>query len=168
MPDSDPSPSLEARLRAVEDTLAIQKLKARYAELVDSRYHRGAPRPAEELVPIAEEIAALFSEDAVWDGGPAMGRCEGRAAIAERMRAPTLLFSRHFFLSPQIEVDGDRATARWDLLSPCTTQDGRPHWMLGSESDTYVRQANRWLHSHMKLDVTFLAPHETGWQKILT
>ncbi|MDJ0785292.1 MAG: nuclear transport factor 2 family protein [Myxococcota bacterium] len=163
---NDPRPGLEERVQALEDALAIQNLKARYAELVDRRYHRGAARPAEEIAPIADEIAALFTEDAVWDGGAAMGRCEGRAAIAERMREPTLLFSWHFFLKPRIEVSGDRATARWDILSPCTTQDGRPHWMAGTEDDVYVREGGVWLHHQMKLGVVFLAPHETGWQKI--
>ena len=61
--------TLEARLRVLEDAEAIRSLKARYAELVDERYARGAPRSPEEVEPIARKIAELFSEDAVWDGG---------------------------------------------------------------------------------------------------
>ena len=82
------------------------------------------------------------------------------------MRAPTLVFSWHFFLKPRIQVDGDRATARWDILSPCTTKDGRPHWMVGFEDDEYARVGGVWLHRRMRLTTVFLAPHETGWQKI--
>jgi hypothetical protein len=158
--------ALEARVEAAEAVHAIHSLKARYAELVDRRYARGRPREGPELDETAVAIAALFTEDGVWDGGPALGRCEGRAAIAERMREPTLAFSWHFFLKPRIEVDGDRARARWDILSPCTTKDGRPHWMVGTEDDSYRRVDGAWLHAHMRLTTVFLAPHATGWEKI--
>ena len=109
----------------------------------------------------------MFTEDGVWDGGPALGISRCRAEIAARMRAPTLQFSWHFFLKSQIEVHGsDRATARWDILSPCTTQDGKPHWMVGFQDDEYARIGGEWLHARMKLTAVFMAPHETGWQKI--
>jgi hypothetical protein len=157
---------LRARLDAAEAVQSIQNLKARYAQLVDERYARGKVAPDDKLVAVAEQIAALFSEDGVWDGGPALGVSTGRAEIAARMRAPTLVFSWHFFLKPRIEVDGDRARARWDILSPCTTKDGRPHWMVGFEDDEYARVGGVWLHTRMKLTSVFLAPHETGWQKI--
>jgi len=156
---------LEARLRAVEDVQAIQRLKAHYGELVDRRYSKGRPREGAELTRIAGQIAELFTDDGVWDGRPALGLCQGRQQILERMREPTLDFSWHFFLKPQITVEGDRASARWDILSPCTTRDGRPHWMVGTEDDDYRKVDGRWLHLSMKLSVVFLAPHETGWTK---
>jgi hypothetical protein len=158
--------ALETRVEAAEAVHAIQSLKARYAELVDRRYTRGRAREGAELAEVARAIGDLFTEDGVWDGGPALGRCEGRAAIAERMAEPTLVFSWHFFLKPRIEVEGDRARARWDILSPCTTRDGRPHWMVGTEDDEYARVDGVWLHRRMKLTTVFLAPHETGWEKI--
>ncbi len=156
-----------ARLDALEAVPAIQNLKARYAELVDARYTRGAPAPESKLAALAEQIAALFCEDGVWDGGPALGVARGRAEIAARMRAPTLRFSWHFFLKPRIEVEGERAHARWDLLSPCTTKDGAPHWLVGFEDDDYRRVDGVWLHQQMKLTTVFLAPHQSGWQKLL-
>jgi SnoaL-like domain len=157
---------LRVRLGAAEAVQALQNLKARYAQLVDERYVRGKVAPEERVAAVAEQIAALFTEDGVWDGGPALGVSTGRKEIAARMRAPTLVFSWHFFLKPQIHVDGDRARARWDILSPCTTKDGRPHWMVGFEDDEYRREGDAWLHTRMKLTSVFLAPHETGWQKI--
>jgi hypothetical protein len=157
---------LRVRLEAAEAVQAIQNLKARYAQLVDERYVRGKVAPEEKVAAIAEQIAALFTADGVWDGGPALGVSTGREQIAARMRAPTLVFSWHFFLKPQIHVDGDRARARWDILSPCTTRDGKPHWMVGFEDDEYARVGGAWLHTRMKLTSVFLAPHETGWQKI--
>ena len=158
---------LEARVRAVEDVQAIERLKARYAQLVDARYERGRVVGPAKLEATARQLAELFTEDAVWDGGRALGVARGRAEIAARMREPTLLFSWHYFVKPRIHVDGDRASARWDLLAPCTTQDGRPHWMAGVEDDDYRRVDGQWLHRSMKLTVVFLAPHATGWEKVL-
>jgi hypothetical protein len=155
--------SLAARVRALEDAEAIRRLKARYAELVDARYGTAGPKPADELARLAGEIVALFAEDAVWDGGAGLGLCRGREAIRARMAAPTLLFSRHYFVNPQIEIDGDRARGRWELLAPCTLRDGRPAWMAGAEDDEYVRVGGLWLHLKMSLQVHFLAPHERGW-----
>jgi hypothetical protein len=164
VPDADALERLAARVRALEDADAIRSLKARYAELVDARYERGGPKPAAELERLAGEIAALFTEDAVWEGG-ALGTQTGRAAIRARMAEPTLLFSRHYFVNPRIDVAGDRATARWELLAPCTAADGRPMWMAGVEDDEYARVGGVWLHTRMKLGVHFFAPHEKGWAR---
>jgi len=157
--------SLAARVRALEDAEAIRRLKARYAERVDARYGRSGPRPPEELARIADEIAALFAEDAVWDAGAGLGVCRGRDAIRARMAEPTLLFSRHYFVNPQFDIDGDFARVRWELLAPCTLRDGRPAWMAGAEDDDYTRVEGIWLHQRMKLSVHFMAPHERGWQR---
>ena len=157
---------LRRRVEDAEAVLEIQNLKGRYAQLVDARFARGKVLDAGPLDEVAREIASLFTEDGIWDAGPPLGVAEGRAAIAERMRKPSLRFSWHYFLKPRIHVDGDRATARWDILSPCTTKDGAPHWMAGFEDDEYVRVNGVWLHRRMKLTSVFMAPHETGWEKI--
>jgi hypothetical protein len=154
---------LERRLRVVEDVEAIRNLKARYGELVDARYAHGRPRERAELEPLAQQIAALFTEDAVWDGGAALGLCRGRDAIRQRFLEPTLHFSWHYFVKPRIQVEADRARASWDILAPCTTPDDRPHWMAGVEEDEYARVDGAWLHSRMQLRVVFMAPHERGW-----
>lgn len=154
---------LEARLRAVEDQDAIQQLKVRYGQLVDARYTRRGPKPREEIEPIAREIAQLFSEDAVWDGGAGLGVATGREEIYQRLVEPTLQFSWHFFLKPNITVAGDSARGTWDILSPCTTREGVPMWMTGVEHDEYVREDGRWLHASMRLDLVFMAPYDRGW-----
>ncbi len=134
---------LEARLRRLEDAEAIRELKARYGP--------DGPKPRAEIEPIARELAGLFTEDAVWDAGGRLGRCEGREAIYQRFLEPTLLASRHFFVKPRIRIEGDVAHATWDLLAPCTTPDGRPHWMAGVEEDEYARTPDGWLHRRMNL-----------------
>jgi len=156
--------ALERRLAALEAAEAIRNLKARYASLVDGRYRPGGGVvEATELDRLASEISALFTGDALWDGGKGLGTCQGRDAIRERFRDPTLLFSWHYFVKPRIRIADDRAEARWDLLAPCTTKDGRPHWMAGVEDDAYRRVEGRWLHSRMKLSLVFMAPHDRGW-----
>ena len=81
---------MERRLQALEDAEAIRNLKARYAALCDDQYD-------------ADGIAALFTEDALWES-PALGRFEGREAI------------RGFFLG-----------ASGDLLLRDPLQLERPH-----------------------------------------
>jgi hypothetical protein len=156
---------LRARVEAAEGALAVHELKARYAALVDARYEGDGSVGPERLAELAEAIADLFTPDAVWDGGPALGVAEGREAIAARMRAPTLRFSRHLFLSPRIRVDGARAEARWELLSPCTTADGTPRWLCGYEDDEYERgEDGRWRHRRMALTTVFFARADKGWR----
>src|SRR5579863_432276 len=135
---------LHERVDAVESVLAIEELKATYGELVDRRFSRGAVIDDVALQSVVDEIATLFTEDAVWDGGPVLGVAKGRAAIAARLRSPTLVFSRHLFLKPRIRVSGESASARWDLLCPCRTPDGRSWWMSGYEDDEYRREEGRW------------------------
>src|SRR5215211_6872896 len=98
---------LERRLQALEDAEAIRNLKARYAALCDKQYD-------------ADGIAALFTEDAVWES-PGLGRFEGREAIRNFFRGASGIFSFaiHYSLNGHIEVDGDVARARWYLFMPC-------------------------------------------------
>lgn len=158
---------LERRLDRAESALALHELKARYGELVDARFARGAPVDPDHLAVLARQAASLFTEDGVWDGGPALGVARGRDEIAERLAAPTLVFSRHLFVKPRLEVDGDHATGRWDLLSPCTRPDGTSLWMAGYEDDVYARVDGTWLHHSMTLTTLFISPAGTGWPKIL-
>src|SRR5260221_4676627 len=99
---------MELRLQALEDAEAIRNLKARYASLCDDQYN-------------ADGIAALFTEDAVWDS-PGLGRFEGREAIRAFFAGASAIFSFaiHYSLNGHIEVDGDTAQARWCLFMPCT------------------------------------------------
>jgi hypothetical protein len=156
---------LNVRLQRVEDIAEIQRLKAEYGRLTDARYDRNGVVERTEVERLAAEITDLFSDDAVWDGGKGLGVSTGRDQIYQRFCEPTLRFSLHYFVKPEIVVDGDRASGRWDILAPCTTRDYRPVWMAGYEDDEYVRVEGRWLHSAMRLTVAFMAPHDRGWAK---
>jgi SnoaL-like domain len=158
---------LGRRVDHAEAILEIQALKARYGDLVDQRFAGGRPVDHDALQRAAQAAADLFSPDGVWDGGPGLGRQVGRAAIASRLASPTLSFSRHLFVKPRIEVDGERAQGRWDLLSPCQRSDGSSWWMCGFEDDEYVRVDGIWLHQSMRLTTVFMTRVEPGWEKIL-
>lgn len=174
MPSSEESAALAAevarlshRLDRCEAVLDIQSLKARYGELVDRRFPGGSPADGETLADLAGQIAALFTEDGVWDGGPVLGEAVGRAAIAARLARPTVSFARHLFANPRISTDGDRASARWDLLSPCRRLDGSSYWIYGYEDDAYRRVDGSWLHQSMRFTTVFTAPVGEGWERVL-
>ncbi len=158
---------LRARVESAESVLAIHALKAEYSQLVDRRFVRGQLLGEGALSALVARAADLFTEDATWDGGPGLGVAVGRAAIADRLAATTLSFGRHYFVSPRIEVDGDRAHGRWELLSPCRRPDGTSYWMAGYEDDEYRRVDGRWLHASMRLTAVFMTPVGEGWTTIL-
>jgi len=154
---------LEARLAEVEAHRAILDLKSLYGTLADARYTRKGPKPQSEIDLVAAQLADLFAEDAVWEGGGALGRCEGRQAIQDRFREPSLHYSWHFFVKPEVRVEADRASGTWDVLAMITTLEGRAMWMVGVEHDEYARIDGRWLHTRMQLDSQLMAPHDKGW-----
>lgn len=156
--------ALEARLQALEDIEEIRRLKARYGELVDSRFDDEGFLAPERVAPIADQIADLFTRDGVWNGA-ALGVSRGRDEIRERFLTSTLTFSWHFFVKPFIEVSGNAATGRWDILSPCTRNGDEPYWMAGVEEDEYQREDGVWKHKSMKLRVVFMSPYDRGWAK---
>ena len=144
--------TIEYRLRVLEDLEEIRKLKARYAAACDDNYN-------------ADAIAALFTEDAVWDGG-ALGTADGRTAIHKFFSRATEFFpfAIHNVMNPIIDVDGDRATAQWYLLQPATMAKGNQAvWLAAVYHDEYVRLDGRWMINRLKVTSHFLTPYEEGW-----
>lgn len=157
---------LRVRLESAEAVLSILALKAEYGDLVDRRFSMGRVIDKPALDDLVEEIAGLFTEDATWDGGPVLGVARGRAEIAERLARPTLVFSRHLFTKPRIRALPPKASARWDLLCPCKTPDGRSWWMCGYEDDEYRVDHGVWRHSTMKLTTVFMSPAGEGFDRL--
>ncbi len=157
--------ALEARLRQVEGVQDIANLKSKYGALADARYTRTGPKPQAEIDEIANRLASLFTQDAIWEGGGSLGKCVGRDAIKERFQRPSLSYSWHFFVKPEIRVNGDEATGVWDVLALITTREGRAMWMVGVEYDEYERRDGRWLHSRMRLEAKLMAPYDRGWSR---
>jgi hypothetical protein len=160
--------SLELRLRAVEDRESIRGLKAYYARCADEKYTDSHERrPQTEIDVIARrQVDATFTPDAVWDGGPQFGRREGREAIYDHLRSGGWNFALHYFVSPVITLDGDRAHASWMLWQPCTlTAGNRAMLMSATTEDDYVRTEAGWRMTFMRFTLKFITPLERPWSQ---
>jgi len=145
---------LERRLRALEDAEAIRNLKSLYAAHCDDNYN-------------ADAIAALFTEDAVWES-PSLGRFEGREAIRDFFRDASKIFTFaiHYSLNGQIHVDGDSARAQWYLFMPCVVGEGnRAMWRAGIDREEYVRIKGEWKFKYKTSTPLFNSPFDEGWAR---
>ena len=136
---------IEQRLARLEAIEAVRVLKARYCELCDSGYP-------------ADELAALFTEDALWDGGADLGRHEGREAIRSFFAGmpDTLAFAIHHVTNPQIEVDDDLTSAvgRWRLLQIARPAGGgASFWLAGEYHDRCSLDGQGWRFASVTLSV---------------
>lgn len=160
--------SIEDRLRRLEDFEAIRSLKAFYAKCADSKYtddHRRKPQAEIDAI-TRRQVDTVFTQDAVWDGGPQFGEIRGRDAIYEHLRAGRWSFSMHYFLNPHIELDVDRAHATWMLWQPCTFEEGdRAMLMSATTEDDYVRTASGWRLQRYRFVLKFLTPFDEPWSK---
>jgi ketosteroid isomerase-like protein len=146
--------TLDERYRALDDIEEIKALKARYARACDNNYD-------------ADAIAALFVEDAIWDGG-SLGRAEGREKIRAFFRRASAFFpfAIHHVINPTIEIDGDHATGEWHLLQPATmAKEDKAVWLAATYHDEYVRVGGRWMFKHLRVTANFLTPYDEGWAK---
>ncbi|MGC7403054.1 nuclear transport factor 2 family protein [Pandoraea pneumonica] len=147
--------TLERTVAALADELAIFRLIASYGPLVDS-----ATEPAR-----CREAAELWTPDGIYDLGPS-AVAKGHAEIAALFEHPihqTLIREggAHVMGLPQINLDGDRATAvscsrvyradetgfhvwrvaanRWELVRIPVSRAAAPQWRI-------ARRVNRLLH----------------------
>ena len=146
--------SLEARLRRLEDIEALRVLKARYAEICDEGFD-------------PDLLAALFTSDAVWDGGK-LGRVEGREAIRSFFAGASkaMSFAIHHVGNPILEVEGDQATGRWHLWQPSIFGKAKQAlWIAGRYREKYRREDGVWRIAELIFRVTMMSPYEDGWSK---
>ena len=150
------SSDLEARVQRLIDIEDIKPLKERNAAYCDDDYN-------------ADGLAALFAEDAVWDGG-ALGYAEGREGIRAFLRdePATVRIAVHTVTNPLIEIDGSRATGRWYLWQPMVLRDaGACMWLCAQYDDRYVRSADGWLFENDTIPIRAFSPYEEGFGKVL-
>lgn len=146
---AEDSPSLEARIRRLEDIEEINRLKVLYCYYADSKD--------------STKWCEVFTEDGVFetDFGPAT---VGKDAIRQHTHGS---FAIHFAMNPLIEIDGDKATGRWLLLMPCTFDldtGKRPVWAGLRYENDLVRTAQGWRFSRVRLFSLMWTPYDTGWE----
>ncbi len=132
---------LEQRLQKVEDELAIRRIIVEYAVRLD----------AKDL----EQYLDLFAEDGVWQIGDMVreGRDEIRAMLAGLYKDTEIEpygYERYRIVTNmQIDVDGDRATARSRHLTLTRGERGNPVPTLGGlYEDEFIRENGEWKILH--------------------
>ena len=145
---------LEQRLIRVESIEAIRTLKARYCDLCDEGYD-------------ADALCALFTEDAVWDGGK-LGVYEGIEKIHEFfVDMPNVMsFAIHNVTNSAVELsqDGQSAVARWYLIQMATQKEQNlAVWLTGRYVDELVLENDIWKFKHVSLTARFYSPYDQGW-----
>lgn len=128
-----------ARVRAVEDRLAIMELEAEYARAWDAA--DGAA------------WAAVFTDDGVFDARPVGDMAEnvvrGRAALTTYCdHVSTLYRGLHFMHLPRLRIDGERAVARlhfqWTGLFHARPNHTGRRETIGYYDVTYRRVGEEW------------------------
>lgn len=129
--------TVEQRLQRVEDELAIRRLLVDYSATQDARDYAG--------------YAALFAKDGEWVNGRTVHK--GREAIHRMLvnlygnPPPGYVNNESYHISsnPQIEVQGDRATARSRHLLVMRGPEGQPVPALaGRYEDELIREDGNW------------------------
>lgn len=133
---TDTLSALEARVQRLEDRDAINTLFMRYRHCLDEKDFSG--------------YAALFAHDGefVAAGGTASGR-EQIERLVDGMRGTLLTAVAgddvHIVVNPDIEIDGDRATARSTWIYVIRDDEGCPTLCkVGHYEDDLVREDGEW------------------------
>jgi uncharacterized protein (TIGR02246 family) len=133
--------AVEARLQRVEDELAIQRVITEYAVRLDAKDIDG--------------YLELFAEDGIWQVGTTQrrGREEIRAMLeglyGQTEVEPYGYEQFRMVGNFQIEVDGDRATARSRHVEYIRGERGNPDAILsGLYVDEFVREGGAWKIAH--------------------
>ncbi|MEM5344842.1 nuclear transport factor 2 family protein [Paraburkholderia azotifigens] len=162
--------ALQARVVALDAENAVRKTIARYMALCD------VPSGALD----GESLAALFADDAVWEGiGPqytqTFGRLQGHDAILAMLQrylppVPHFATNVHFLTSETIDVDGAHAKGRWIMLQASGYVDARAELIAARLEIDFVPAANgrTWLIQHFRTERLFDAPWQVNARKDTT
>jgi hypothetical protein len=140
-------PTVEDRIRAIEDRDAIRELTARYCQLAVGGK--------------AEDIVALFTKQGVMESGDI--REQGRARLLELYRESLSSLRPIPFVSNHVvELDGDRATG-FCSIELRMVEDGVAVTAAGYYDDVFEREDGRWKFAHRKLVFYHRVPLAKGW-----
>lgn len=145
---------LEARVRRLEDTEAVKRLKIQFCNYQDDNNN-------------PDGLASLFVEDGVWHtrGGPIKGPDAIRKHCASQQAAWP--FAKHYALHPTITIKGDEAHATWQLFGLGTLAEGNQAvWFALRLEEDYVRVEQEWKYkTYRAADRYFTTPFDKGWAK---
>jgi uncharacterized protein (TIGR02246 family) len=150
--------TVEQRLQRLEDEASIRRILVDYAATQDARDYDG--------------YAALFAKDGEWSTGKTVHK--GRAAIRQLLVGlygnppPGYVNSESFHITynAQIELNGDRATARSRHLLIMRGPKGEPTPMLaGRYEDELIREEGQWKILR-RVDYPVM-PTADEWMKII-
>ena len=104
-----------------------------------------------------DQLAGLFTEDAICNYGSDLGIWDSRQAIHDRFtelfqdRKP--LDMMHVITNPRVKLDGpNRATGQWFLtLFNTTDPENNPVMINGLYDDVYVKENGKWLISRSRV-----------------
>lgn len=150
------TPSIEERVRRLEDIEAVRRLMAQYHRACDGWDEAGSHKDP-------QAIADLFTDDGVW-GIPAQhpfarGRAE-IAALAERLQSIDWIV--HFVVNPIVEIDGDAATAEFKGIVRIQPDAGRAAgWTMGVYRAACRRTPGGWRFRSLDWD-TLSVTQETA------
>jgi ketosteroid isomerase-like protein len=152
------SRSLEARLHHLESEHAVRACMNRYMALCDAL---DAHTPLEEL-------AGLFTVDAIWEGkgakyaksfGGYRGREAIRAMFAGYMSEPAhFALNVHFLCSELIRVEGDQANGSWVMLQTSTFASGASHLNAARLTVRFREEQGVWRMAHFQTENLFGRP----------
>ena len=152
------APTVEQRLRRVEDELAIQRILVDYAARQDARDYAG--------------YAALFAKNGEWVNGK--NSYKGREAILKMLTGlygtppPGYVNNESYHISTnfQIDVNGDHATARSRHLLIMRGPKGEPTPSLGGRyEDELIREDGQW--KILRRVDTPVMPTAEEWMKFI-
>ena len=114
------------------DWLAICNVKAAYCRLLDTKQW--------------DQWAQLFTEDCEMDTRPSGGTLEvGRDKFVASVRGSIETTKTcHQVHSPEIAIDGERATAVWAMYDRLHWDNGGKLTGYGHYHEEYVKQDGRW------------------------
>lgn len=151
-----------------------RRLLGRYMFLCD------APLPAHGMTEQqrGDAIAALFAEDAVWEGvggthGAQFGRKVGPRAIAEHMteffgvQNPRLTFNTHYLCTECLVATADGAEGTWVQFQPWIYDDGSSVLRSSRLQVRFVKTAAGWRILHYRTESLFVVELPVNWPRTL-
>lgn len=117
-----------------------------------------------------DAFGALFTSDAEWEL-PVIGTVSGMDKVLNLLRGmkDKVPFCLHRVANPRIDVDGDRASARWYYFCPLESKkiwfEGAG-WLFGKYTGRFVQTSDGWRCNYWREDNDICAEYHAGWGEV--